>query len=101
MLPPCRSTIRRTRVRPSSSGSNTKTRRPKPARPPADERGLLSGREVEVAALVGSGATNEEIADALYISEGTAKNLISKILRKLDLRDRTQFALYAAERGWN
>ena len=50
---------------------------------------------------MGSGATNEEIADALYISEGTAKNLISKILRKLDLRDRTQFALYAAERGWN
>ena len=71
------------------------------AGPPADERGLLSGREVEVAALVSSGATNEEIADALYISEGTAQNHVSKILRKLDLRDRTQFALYAAERGWN
>lgn len=60
----------------------------------------LSEREVEVARLVGSGASNREIARALYISEGTAKNHISKILRKLDLRDRTQLALYAAERGW-
>lgn len=68
--------------------------------PPADEQELLSGREVEVASLVGSGATNVEIAHALYISEGTAKNHVSKILRKLNLRDRTQLALYATERGW-
>ena len=61
---------------------------------------LLSGREVEVAKLVGAGATNREIALRLYISEGTVKNHISKILRKLDLRDRTQLALYAVERGW-
>lgn len=58
----------------------------------------LTGREVEVARLVGHGATNAEIADALFISEGTAKNNVSKILRKLDLRDRTQLALYAAKR---
>lgn len=61
---------------------------------------VLSEREVEVVRLVGSGASNRELARALYISEGTAKNHISKILRKLDLRDRTQLALYAAERGW-
>ncbi|HZB08971.1 MAG TPA: LuxR C-terminal-related transcriptional regulator [Rubrobacter sp.] len=39
-----------------------------------------------------------EIAGELYISEGTAKNNVSKILRKLGLRDRTQLALYAARR---
>ena len=63
---------------------------------PGDE--ILSGREVEVARLVGAGATNREIAHCLYISEGTAKNHISKILRKLGLRDRTQLALYATKR---
>lgn len=70
------------------------------AGPSADERNPLSGREFEVVALVGAGATNEEISRALFVSEGTAKNHVSKILRKLDLRDRTQLALYAAERGW-
>lgn len=64
------------------------------------EHEVLSGREVEVARLVGAGANNREIAVRLYISEGTAKNHISKILRKLGLRDRTQLALYAVERGW-
>lgn len=67
----------------------------RPSRP-AD--GILSAREVEVAALVGEGATNAEIALRLYISEGTAKNHISNILRKLGLRDRTRLALYAVER---
>ena len=61
---------------------------------------MLSGREVEVLRLIGSGASDREIASRLYITEGTAKNHISKILRKLGLRDRTQAALYAAERGW-
>lgn len=60
----------------------------------------LSQREVEVVSLVGRGATNEEIARALFISEGTAKNHVSKILRKLGLRDRVQLVLYAARRGW-
>jgi DNA-binding NarL/FixJ family response regulator len=63
---------------------------------PGDE--IPSGREVEVARLVGAGATNREIAHCLYITEGTAKNHISKILRKLGLRDRTQLALYATKR---
>jgi DNA-binding NarL/FixJ family response regulator len=59
---------------------------------------ILSVREIEVTKLVGQGATNAEIAGKLYISEGTAKNNVSKILRKLGLRDRTQLALYAARR---
>ena len=63
-----------------------------------DESEILSEREIEVTKLVGQGATNAEIAAKLYISEGTAKNNVSKILRKLGLRDRTQLALYAARR---
>jgi DNA-binding NarL/FixJ family response regulator len=62
------------------------------------ESEVLSRREIEVTKLVGQGATNAEIAGELYISEGTAKNNVSKILRKLGLRDRTQLALYAARR---
>ena len=74
-------------------------RSPLPAgdEPEADSE-VLSGREIEVTKLVGQGATNAEIAATLYISEGTAKNNVSKILRKLGLRDRTQLALYAARR---
>jgi DNA-binding NarL/FixJ family response regulator len=76
-------------------------RRTDPAeRPSRSGDEILSEREVEVAKLVGAGTTNREIAHRLYITEGTAKNHISKILRKLGLRDRTQLALYAVERGW-
>jgi len=59
----------------------------------------LSEREAEVAGMVGAGAANAEIARALYISEGTARNHVSKILRKLGLRDRTQLAIFAVEHG--
>ena len=60
----------------------------------------LSERELEVLRLVASGASNREIAKKLYITEGTVKNHISNVLRKLGLRDRTQAALYAQEHGW-
>jgi DNA-binding NarL/FixJ family response regulator len=63
-----------------------------------DKSGILSAREIEVTRPAGRGATNAEIAGERYISEGTAKNNVSKILRKLGLRDRTQLALYAARR---
>jgi DNA-binding NarL/FixJ family response regulator len=60
----------------------------------------LSERELEVLKLVASGASNREIAKKLYITEGTVKNHISNVLRKLGFRDRTQAALYAQEHGW-
>jgi DNA-binding NarL/FixJ family response regulator len=66
---------------------------------PSDPGEALSVREAEVVGLVGGGATNAEIAQALYITEGTARNHVSKILRKLGLRDRTQLAIWAAEHG--
>src|SRR5690625_5124305 len=50
----------------------------------------LSEKEVNIIQLVASGLTNQEISNQLYLSLGTIKNNISTILRKLDLRDRTQ-----------
>jgi two-component system, NarL family, response regulator LiaR len=44
--------------------------------------------------LVAQGCSNKEIADRLFISEGTARNVLSTVLEKLDLRDRTQLAIY-------
>lgn len=63
----------------------------RPRDPAADPQNpdALSERELEVLKLIGSGASNREIAQTLYITEGTTKNHISKILRKLGLRDRT------------
>ncbi|WP_433192714.1 response regulator [Nocardia sp. CA-107356] len=59
----------------------------------------LTPRELEVLRLVASGAANREIARAMYLSEGTVKNHISNILSRLGLRDRTQAAIYARDRG--
>ena len=46
---------------------------------------------------VKEGYTNKEIAGRLYLSEGTVRNYISSILRKLELRDRTQLAIWAVQ----
>jgi DNA-binding NarL/FixJ family response regulator len=59
----------------------------------------LSDREREVLRLLASGASNREIAAALVIAEGTAKNHVTSILAKLAVRDRTQAALRARELG--
>lgn len=55
----------------------------------------LTEREREIISLVGKGMNNQEIAEALFLSVGTVKNQLSKILSKLELRDRTQLAIYA------
>lgn len=54
----------------------------------------LTEREIEIARLVTKGKSNQEIADTLFISEGTVKNYISKILKKLNIQRRTQLAAY-------
>ncbi|MCU0542565.1 MAG: response regulator transcription factor [Oscillatoriaceae cyanobacterium Prado104] len=56
----------------------------------------LTAREREVLALIVSGASNREIAGTLYISERTVKNHITSILSQLQLRDRTQAAMFAS-----
>lgn len=59
----------------------------------------LSPREREILGLLGTGASNKEIADRLCLAEGTVKNHVTNILTKLDVRDRTQAALRARQLG--
>ena len=59
----------------------------------------LTPREVEILRLVVGGYANREIAAALYLSEGTVKNYVSRILEKLGVRDRTRAALRGLELG--
>ncbi len=81
-----------------SAGRNAHTAPPAPqaATPKLTD---LTDRELDVLRLIAEGATNREIADRLIISEGTVKNHISNILGRLQLRDRTQAAIYAREMG--
>jgi DNA-binding NarL/FixJ family response regulator len=57
----------------------------------------LTPREQEVLRLIAAGKSNREIAEALYISERTVKNHVNSILRRLNLRDRTQAAIWATQ----
>jgi DNA-binding NarL/FixJ family response regulator len=59
----------------------------------------LTSRELEVLALIASGLTNSEIAARLFISPLTCKSHVSRILTKLDARDRTQLVVIAYESG--
>lgn len=59
----------------------------------------LTEREREILALVTQGASNRQIAENLYLTEGTVKNHMSSILSKMGVRDRTQAALKAKEMG--
>ena len=54
----------------------------------------ISERELEIIRLIADGLSNKEIASRLFLSEGTVRNYLSSILDKLDLRDRTQVAVF-------
>jgi DNA-binding NarL/FixJ family response regulator len=70
----------------------------KPARP-ASELDALTEREREVLALVGLGLTNGEIGERLFLSPLTAKTHVSRIMTKLDARDRVHLVVVAYESG--
>ncbi len=63
--------------------------------PPPANLVELTPREKEVLRLIVTGDSNKEIAQKLYISEGTVKNHVTNILNRLGLRDRTQAAIFA------
>ncbi|MGB3905771.1 MAG: response regulator transcription factor [Anaerolineae bacterium] len=68
---------------------------------PGDSRFVpLSAREMEILQHAARGSSNKEIARTLQISQQTVKNHISSILRKLDVKDRTEAAVYALRHGW-
>ncbi len=54
----------------------------------------INDKEKEIIELIAEGRSNKEIATELYLSEGTVRNYLSSILEKLNLRDRTQLAVY-------
>lgn len=62
--------------------------------PSIDNQTSFSEREFAIIKEVAAGKNNKEIADALYLSDGTVRNYISQLLEKLGLRDRTQLAIY-------
>jgi len=59
----------------------------------------LTGKEIEVLRLMAGGYSNREISSAIHKSEGTVKNQVSSILKKLGVRDRTQAVLKAINLG--
>jgi len=54
----------------------------------------ISEREMEILKLIGDGLSNKEISDKLYLTDGTVRNYVTKLLEKLHLRDRTQLAIF-------
>lgn len=64
---------------------------------PSKQIEKLTTREVEICKLLSEGKNNKEIGEVLFITEGTVKNHITNILMKLDLRDRTQLAIFSVK----
>ena len=71
---------------------------PEPAGPPA-ALALLSPRETDTLDSLARGRSNAEIASDLFLSEATVKTHVAAVLRKLELRDRTQAVIWAYETG--
>lgn len=68
-------------------------------KPPIEAQGNITDREAEVLSLLGKGMTNREIGERLFVSEHTVKAHLHNVLTKLNLRNRQQAAVYAAQKG--
>ncbi|MCC7101187.1 MAG: response regulator transcription factor [Rubrivivax sp.] len=74
----------------SSSAPGLAERSPRPAE-------ALSDKEWRVLALLADGLSNKQIADAVFLAEGTVKNYVSRIMEKLHARNRTELAVKASQ----
>jgi DNA-binding NarL/FixJ family response regulator len=74
-------------------------KRPDPMRVGPDHLSVLTEREREVLVLIARGMNNDEIAEALVVSPATAKTHVSRVMGKLDARDRAQLVVIAYESG--
>ncbi|MBD2611213.1 MAG: response regulator [Nostoc sp. ZfuVER08] len=84
-----------TEIRAAFEGATT----PIATKTPETLENPLTKREQEILALVAAGKSNQEIAEVLYIAPGTVRVHVHAILQKLEVRDRTQAAVLAIQKG--
>lgn len=84
-----------TEIRAAFEGNNTAA----PVQNKQPPENPLTKREQEILALVAAGKSNQEIAEILYIASGTVRVHVHAILHKLEVRDRTQAAILAIQKG--